>query len=58
MRKAGLESEIARLQRQRAAHVDDQHAIRRQIRDARYDQMHAEGRIKAITTDLAEGAFQ
>ena len=36
MRKAGLESEIARLQRQRAAHVDDQHAIRRQIRDARH----------------------
>ena len=34
MRKAGLESEIARLQRQRAAHIDDQHAIRRQIRDA------------------------
>ena len=26
MRKAGLESEIARLQRQRAAHIDDQHA--------------------------------
>ena len=26
MQKAGLESEIARLQRQRAAHVDDQHA--------------------------------
>ena len=52
MRKAGLESEIARLQRQRAAHVDDQHAIRRQIRDARYDQAHAEGRIKAITADL------
>jgi hypothetical protein len=53
MRKAGLESEIARLQRQRAAHVDDQHAIRRQIRDARYDQVHAEGRIEAITTDLS-----
>jgi N12 class adenine-specific DNA methylase len=52
MRKAGLESEIARLQRQRAAHVDDQHAIRRQIRDARYDQAHAEGRIRAITIDL------
>ncbi|HEY1931454.1 MAG TPA: helicase-related protein [Acetobacteraceae bacterium] len=52
MRKAGLESEIARLQRQRAAHVDDQHAIRRQIRDARYDQAHAEGRITAITADL------
>ena len=53
MRKAGLESEIARLQRQRAAHIDDQHAIRRQIRDARHDQMHAEGRIRAITQDLA-----
>jgi hypothetical protein len=53
MRKAGLESEIARMQRQRAAHVDDQHAIRRQIRDARLDQVHAEGRIGAITKDLA-----
>lgn len=53
MQKAGLESEVARLQRQRAAHVDDQHAVRRQIRDARHDQAHAEGRIKAITTDLA-----
>ena len=53
MRKAGLESEIARLQRQRAAHVDDQHAIRRQIRDATHDQAHAEARIVAITADLA-----
>jgi hypothetical protein len=52
MRKAGLESEIARLQRQRAAHVDDQHAVRRQIRDAGHDQAHAEGRITAITSDL------
>ena len=43
MQKAGLESEIARLERQRAAHVDDQHAIRRQIRDATHDQAHAEG---------------
>ena len=53
MRKAGLESEIARLQRQRAAYVDDQHAIRRQIRDARYDQTRAEGRARVITKDLA-----
>ena len=53
MRKAGLESEIARLQRQRAAHVDDQHAIRRQIRDATHDRAHAEARIVAITADLA-----
>lgn len=53
MQKAGLESEIARLQRQRAAHVDDQHAIRRQIRDARHEIDYAEARIAAITTDLA-----
>jgi N12 class adenine-specific DNA methylase len=53
MRKAGLEAEIARLQRQRAAHVDDQHAIRRQIRDARHDQAHAQARIAVITADLA-----
>jgi hypothetical protein len=53
MQKAGLESEIARLQRQRAAHLDDQHAVRRQIRDAQRDLAHAEGRIIAITTDLA-----
>jgi N12 class adenine-specific DNA methylase/predicted RNA methylase len=53
MRKAGLESEIARLQRQRAAHVDDQHAIRRQIQNAKRDQAHAEARVAAITKDLA-----
>jgi hypothetical protein len=53
MRKAGLESEIARLRRQQAAHMDDQHAIRRQIRDARHDQTHAEARSAAITADLA-----
>src|ERR1700733_1673925 len=53
MRKAGLESEIARLRRQRAAHVDDQHAIRRQIRDATHDRARAETRIVAITADLA-----
>jgi hypothetical protein len=53
MRKAGLESEIARLQRQRAAHIDDQHAIRRQLRDATADKAHAERRIAAIAADLA-----
>jgi hypothetical protein len=52
MRKAGLESEIARLRRQQAAHMDDQHAIRRQIRDARHDKTHAEARSAAITADL------
>jgi hypothetical protein len=34
MQKAGLEADIARLERLRAAHIDDQHAVRRQIRDA------------------------
>lgn len=52
MQKAGLESDIARLQRQRAAHIDDQHAIRRQIRSARLDEADAEARIKAIAIDL------
>jgi hypothetical protein len=52
MQKAGLESEIARLQRQRAAHVDDQHAIRRQIHNARRDQAQAEARMAAIIADL------
>jgi N12 class adenine-specific DNA methylase len=31
LQKAGLESELARLERQRAAHIDDQHAVRRAI---------------------------
>jgi hypothetical protein len=53
MRKAGLEGEIARLRRQRAAHVDDQHAIRRQIRDASHDSARADARVVAITADLA-----
>ncbi|WFU51814.1 helicase-related protein [Sinorhizobium terangae] len=34
MQKAGLEADIARLERLRAAHDDDQYAVRRQIRDA------------------------
>ena len=37
MQKAGLEADIARLERLRAAHVDDQHAVRRQLRDAERD---------------------
>ena len=35
MQKAGLEAELARMERLRAAHFDDQHAIRRQINTAR-----------------------
>ena len=53
MQKAGLETEIARLQRQRAAHLDDQHDIRRRIQDARHDQRHAGQRVAAIRHDLA-----
>src|ERR1700751_953729 len=34
MLKAGLEADIALLERLRAAHIDDQHAVRRQMRDA------------------------
>ena len=35
MRKAGLEAELARLDRLRAAHFDDQHAVRQRIAEAR-----------------------
>jgi hypothetical protein len=52
IQKAGLESEIARLERQRAAHFDDQLNIRRQIRNAMHDIEAAETRIPAIRTDL------
>jgi len=53
IQKAGLESEIARLERQRAAHFDDQLNIRRQIRNTRHDLEAAEKLIPAIRTDLA-----
>ena len=54
MQKAGLETEIARLERQRAAHIDDQHAIRRRIHNARADQAEAEARMAAIQQDIAQ----
>jgi hypothetical protein len=53
LQKAGLEAEIARLQRQRAAHIDDQHDIRRRIHAARHDQQSAMARIAAIEKDIA-----
>lgn len=52
MQKAGLEAEIARLDRLRAAHIDDQHAIRRQIRDAERDIELATRRIGEIAQDI------
>ena len=52
MQKAGLEAEISRLQRQRAAHMDDQHDIRRRIFNARDDRDQATRRLKAIRQDI------
>ena len=52
MQKAGLEADIARLERLRAAHIDDQHAVRRQIRDAERDIDVATRRIAEIGQDI------
>jgi hypothetical protein len=54
MQKAGLEAEIARLDRQRAAHFDDQLNIRRRIADARAEHDHAVQRIKDIRADIEQ----
>ncbi|RWI62182.1 MAG: lactate dehydrogenase [Mesorhizobium sp.] len=52
MQKAGLEADIARLERLRAAHIDDQHAVRRQIRDAERDIEYSTRRIGEIEQDI------
>lgn len=52
MQKAGLEADIARLERLRFAHQDDQFAIRRQLRDAERDIEDATRRIGEIGQDL------
>ncbi|MUZ66346.1 helicase-related protein [Agrobacterium vitis] len=52
MQKAGLEAEIGRLDRLRAAHIDDQHAIRRQIRDAERDIEVSSRRIEDAGRDI------
>ncbi|MBB3458796.1 N12 class adenine-specific DNA methylase/adenine-specific DNA methylase [Rhizobium sp. BK313] len=52
MQKAGLETDIARLERLRAAHDDDQFAVRRQIRDAERDIEVSERRIAEIGQDI------
>ncbi|TIQ75226.1 MAG: lactate dehydrogenase, partial [Mesorhizobium sp.] len=52
MQKAGLEADIARLERLRAAHIDDQHAVRRQIRDAERDIEYSTRRIGDIGQDI------
>ncbi|ARM91118.1 N6 adenine-specific DNA methyltransferase protein (plasmid) [Rhizobium sp. CIAT894] len=52
MQKAGLEADIARLERLRAAHDDDQYAVRRQIRDAERDIEVSTRRIGGIGRDI------
>jgi N12 class adenine-specific DNA methylase/adenine-specific DNA methylase len=52
MQKAGLEADIARLERLRAAHIDDQHAVRRQMRDAERDIELSIRRIGEIGRDI------
>ncbi|WP_037155763.1 DEAD/DEAH box helicase family protein [Rhizobium freirei] len=52
MLKAGLEADIARLERLRAAHEDDQYAVRRHIRDAERDIEVSTRRIGEIGQDI------
>lgn len=53
MQKAGLEADIVRLERLRAAHDDDLFSVRRQIRDAERDVEQATRRIAEIGEDIA-----
>ncbi len=53
MQKAGLEADIARLERLRAAHEDDQYAVRRQMRDAQREIEVSIRRIGEIGEDIA-----
>ncbi|MBP1847542.1 N12 class adenine-specific DNA methylase/adenine-specific DNA methylase [Rhizobium petrolearium] len=52
MQKAGLEADIARLERLRAAHDDDLFAVRRQLRDAEREIETANRRIGEIGKDI------
>ena len=52
MQKAGLEADIARLERLRAAHEDDQYAVRRQMRDAEREIEVSTRRIGEIGQDI------
>jgi hypothetical protein len=54
MLKAGLDAEVARLERQRAAHFDDQLNIRRRIADATSDHARAIQRVREIGADLVQ----
>jgi N12 class adenine-specific DNA methylase/adenine-specific DNA methylase len=54
MQKAGLEAELARLERLRAAHFDDQHAVRFAISAAERTLASATRRIAQIEEDIAQ----
>ncbi|NNG71879.1 DEAD/DEAH box helicase family protein [Rhizobium laguerreae] len=53
MQKAGLEADIARLERLRAAHEDDQYAVRRQMREAEREIEVSTRRIGEVGQDIA-----
>jgi hypothetical protein len=52
MKKAGLEADIARLERLRAAHQDDLFSVRRQIANAERDIELCTRRVSEIGTDI------
>jgi len=54
MQKAGLEGEIARLERQRAAHFDGQLAVRRRTAEAQHEIETAQRRVEQIGRDLEQ----
>ena len=54
MQKAGLEAELERLERLRAAHTDDQHAVRRAIGSAESTIAASQRRIARTRTDIAQ----
>ena len=54
LQKAGLEGEIARLDRQRAAHFDDQLNVRRQVANTEFDLQSARRRVEQIGEDLRQ----
>ena len=54
MQKAGLEAEIARLRRLRAAHFDGQHAARRMVADAQAEAWSSRTRCGQIEADLQQ----
>lgn len=54
MQKAGLEADIARLERLRSAHEDDQYAVRRQMRDAEREIEVSTQRIGEIGKDIEQ----